>query len=73
VVAQLKAGPVTRFGQRAVLRQDGRLIEDVGLYRVKAPGESKYPWDYLALVRRIPGDEIFVPLTSSECPLVKTP
>jgi branched-chain amino acid transport system substrate-binding protein len=73
VVARMKSGPLDHFGEKATLRADGRAIFDVGLYRVKAPSESKYPWDYLALEQTIPGDRIFLPLADSACPLVKKP
>jgi branched-chain amino acid transport system substrate-binding protein len=41
------------------------------LYEVKAPAESKAPWDYYKLVREIPAEEAFLPLDKSVCPLVK--
>ena len=41
------------------------------LFRVKSPEESKYPWDYYSLVRTIPAEEAFSPLSESRCPLVK--
>jgi branched-chain amino acid transport system substrate-binding protein len=44
---------------------------DVELYRVKSPAESKYPWDYLKLVKTIPADQVFPPLAQSTCPLIK--
>jgi branched-chain amino acid transport system substrate-binding protein len=43
----------------------------VYLYEVKAPAESKKPWDYYKLVREIPAAEAFRPISESECPLVK--
>jgi len=71
VVAKMKSMPLDHFGNPTVLREDGRAIFDVGLYQVKSPDESKYPWDYLKLVRTIPGKEIFTPLSQSACPFVK--
>jgi branched-chain amino acid transport system substrate-binding protein len=70
VVTQMRAHPMKRFGKKAVLRADGRVINDVGLYQVKSPQESKAPWDYLKLVRNIPGDQIFLSLAEGGCPLV---
>lgn len=35
------------------------------------PKDSKYPWDYYALLATIPAGEAFRPLAQSECPLVK--
>jgi branched-chain amino acid transport system substrate-binding protein len=71
VVAMLKSKPQTRFGAKAVLRADGRLIYDVALYQVKTPAESKGPWDFLKFVRTIPGDKIFYSLDENPCPLLK--
>ncbi len=72
VMQQMRALPVNDFfatGGR--VRADGRMVHDVYLVRVKSPAESKYPWDYYQIVRKIPGDEAFRPLAESECPLVK--
>jgi branched-chain amino acid transport system substrate-binding protein len=41
------------------------------LMQVKAPEESKYPWDYFKILKTIPAEEAFRPLADSECPLVK--
>jgi branched-chain amino acid transport system substrate-binding protein len=53
------------------IRADGRHVHKMYLYEVKAPGESKGPWDYYKLVREIPAEEAFLPLEKSVCPLVK--
>jgi branched-chain amino acid transport system substrate-binding protein len=60
------------FARNARLRPDGRLTHDMYLFKVKAPGESKEPWDYYTLEATIPGDEAFRPLSEGNCPLVKT-
>jgi branched-chain amino acid transport system substrate-binding protein len=71
VTAAMKALPMKFFGQTGHIREDGRFIHDLGLYQVKSPSESKYPWDYYKLVATIPGDEAFGSLEESECSLVK--
>jgi branched-chain amino acid transport system substrate-binding protein len=71
VVAWLKSQPLDHFGKPTTLRADGRAMFDVELYQVKSPAESKYPWDYLKLVRTIPADEIAPPLSESTCAYVK--
>lgn len=71
VVAKMREHPMTKFGAKATLREDGRVINDVGLYQVKTPAELKAPWDYLKLVRTIPGDQAFFTLAEGNCPLVK--
>jgi len=72
VVAKMKELPTDDpiFGKGSV-RADGRKIHAVGLYQVKAPAESKGPWDYYSRLREIPTEEAFRPLAESECPLVK--
>ncbi len=72
VAAQMKATPVNDFFARnGVIREDGRMVHDLYVLEVKKPEESKYPWDYLKLIRTIPGDQAFRPLAEGECPLVK--
>jgi branched-chain amino acid transport system substrate-binding protein len=71
VMAAMKATRMKFFGQVGPIREDGRFIHDLGLYQVKSPSESKYPWDYYKLVATIPGDEAFGSLEDSQCPLVK--
>jgi len=58
------------FGS-GTIRADGRHVHKMYLYEVKAPAESKGPWDYYKLVREIPAEEAFLPLDKSVCPLVK--
>lgn len=73
VVAQMKATPVNDFfAKNGHIREDGRMVHDLYVLQVKAPAESKYPWDYLKLIRTIPGDEAFRPLAEGGCPLVKS-
>ncbi len=53
------------------IREDGRMVHEFYLFQVKAPSESKYPWDYYKLVGKVPGDQAFQPLSESRCPLIK--
>jgi len=59
------------FANYGRIRADGVMVHDMRLFQVKTPSESHYPWDYLKLVARVPGDQAFVPLAQSKCPLVK--
>jgi branched-chain amino acid transport system substrate-binding protein len=59
------------FSQDATIRPDGRVTRTMYLAKVKSPAESKYPWDYLEIVRKIPPEETVWPLSESKCPLVK--
>ena len=44
------------------------MVHDMYLAKVKAPSESSGPWDYLTIVRTIPGEEAFGTLDESTCP-----
>jgi branched-chain amino acid transport system substrate-binding protein len=59
------------FG-KGVIRADGRKVHDMYLFEVKAPNESKGPWDYYKLIRTIPAAEAFRPLDKGNCPLAKS-
>jgi len=59
------------FAENGKIRADGRMVHDMYVVQVKAPQESKYPWDYYKILKTIPGDEAFRPLAESDCPLVK--
>ena len=59
------------FAKNGHIRADGRMVHDMYLVQVKTPAESKGPWDYYKVIRTIPGDEAFRPLSESTCPLVK--
>jgi branched-chain amino acid transport system substrate-binding protein len=73
VVEAMKALPTDDplFGPGSV-RADGRKLNPMHLFQVKAPEESRYPWDYYRLVRTIPAEEAFRPLAEGGCPLVRT-
>jgi branched-chain amino acid transport system substrate-binding protein len=57
----MRAAPIDYFGHKAALREDGRLMDDVTLYRVKTPGESHGPWDLYVPVQTIPAAEAYLP------------
>ena len=59
------------FARNGVIRADGRVVHDMYLAEAKSPAESKGEWDLMKILRTIPGDEAFKPLTESTCPLVK--
>jgi branched-chain amino acid transport system substrate-binding protein len=58
------------FAKGGKIRADGRLIHDMYLVEVKAPEESRRPWDYYKILSLIPGDQAFRPLSEGKCPLV---
>ncbi|WP_028605987.1 ABC transporter substrate-binding protein [Ottowia thiooxydans] len=71
VVAKMKELPTDDplFGKGSI-RADGRKIHPVYLFEVKAPKESKGPYDYYKLKQTIPADQAFRPLAEGNCPLV---
>jgi len=72
VVKEMKATPVNDFmTKNGKIREDGTLVRDMYLFEVKAPLESKGPWDYYKQIAVIPGEEAFKLPGPNECPLVK--
>jgi branched-chain amino acid transport system substrate-binding protein len=72
VMAKLKATKINDvFAKNGVIRPDGRMVHDMYLMQVKAPNESKYPWDYYKVVQTIPGDQAYASKAESKCPLWK--
>ncbi|MDE1568325.1 ABC transporter substrate-binding protein [Aquabacter sp. P-9] len=61
------------YNTNVAIRPDGRVLHDMYLMKVKAPAESKYPYDYYSLLTTTPGKDAFRPLAQSECPLVQKP
>lgn len=69
VLAKMREMPVQdMFAKNGVLRSDGRMVHDMYLAEVKAPSDSEGEWDLLEIVRTIPGEEAFGPLSESTCP-----
>jgi branched-chain amino acid transport system substrate-binding protein len=72
VAKKMREIPVNDFfAKNGKVREDGRMVHDMYLAQVKKPEESKYPWDYYKILRVIPGDEAYKPLSESECPYLK--
>jgi len=61
------------FGD-TVVRADGRAVHAMYLVEVKAPAESKGPYDYFKVLDTIPADKAFRPLAEEKgvCGLVKS-
>ncbi|WFU18558.1 ABC transporter substrate-binding protein [Bradyrhizobium sp. CB3481] len=74
VAAKMREMPVNDFMTRnGRIREDGRLIRNMYLFRVKSPEQSKYRFDYYELLATIPGEEAFRPMEEGRCPLLKKP
>jgi|SRR5690625_1288632 len=72
VMAKMKEMPTEDpvFGQ-GELREDGRKIHDMYLFRVKSPEESEGPWDYYDVLATIPAERAFRPVEDGNCSLVQ--
>jgi branched-chain amino acid transport system substrate-binding protein len=72
VMARMREMPIEDvFVHGGRLREDGRVIRDMYLARVKKPSESREPWDYLEIVKTVKGDDAYRPVSESKCPLLK--
>ncbi|QSP93317.1 ABC transporter substrate-binding protein [Marinobacter salinisoli] len=68
---QMMATPINdMFASNGKIREDGRMVHDMYLAEVKTPDESKSEWDLYKILRTIPADEAYRPLSESKCPLV---
>jgi branched-chain amino acid transport system substrate-binding protein len=72
LVEAMKAIPTDDpiFGKGSV-RADGRKLHPMYLLATKTPDQSKGPWDAFTVVRIIPVEEAWRPLSEGGCPLVK--
>lgn len=58
------------FGAGSV-RADGRVLHPVYLFQVKAPAESKSPWDLYKMIGTVPADQAFRPLKDGGCKFIQ--
>lgn len=72
-IARMKAMPTDDdcFGQ-GTIRSDGRKLHPAYLFEVKAPGESKGPWDYYKLLQTTSAEDAWRPLSEGGCSLAHT-
>ena len=69
VIAQMRKTPVDDFfAQGGKVREDGRMVHDMYLMRIKKPEESKQKWDLYEYLATVPGDEAFRPMAEGGCP-----
>jgi branched-chain amino acid transport system substrate-binding protein len=72
VVKQMRATPVDDFyANKAMIREDGKLMHDFYLIKVRDAKKIPEPWAYYDIVRTIPSAEAYQPLSASACPFVK--
>ena len=53
------------------IRADGKFVHDMYLYQVKKPSESRHLWDYYKPLAVISATDATLPLSQSNCKLVK--
>src|SRR5487761_2093410 len=71
VMAEMKKTKINDFfAKGGYIRPDGLMVHDMYVMQVKTPAESKYPWDYYKVLKVMPGEEAFGPMTGL-CPLAK--
>ena len=72
VIKTLKSMDVSDFFlKNAYVREDGQMVHDMYLVRVKTPEESKGEFDLFEIVDTIPGDEAYQPMDPSTCKLLQ--
>ena len=67
VIHQMKASPTEYLGKPATIRADGRVLFDLGVYTVKAPGASTAPFDLYRKLGTISGPDVFMPMEAGGC------
>ena len=71
VMRQMRKTPVNDFfAENGVVREDGRMVHDMYLMRIKKPEESKSKWDLYEYQTTVPGDQAFRPIAEGGCPYV---
>lgn len=72
VMAELKKMKINdMFAKGGYIRKDGLMVHDMYVMQVKKPDESKYPWDYYKLIRKMSGAEAFGSQPDASCSLVQ--
>jgi len=67
----MKSTPVNDFNNHEIkIREDGRVMHRMYVFRVKTPAASKYSFDYYEVIGDLPGEEVFRPMSEGECPFI---
>jgi len=71
VAKKMREMPVVNFFHKGTrVREDGRVLLPMHLFKVKAPKDSTGEWDVYDLVTSIPGEQAFRPLAEGGCPYI---
>ena len=72
VIKWMRGNPVNDFfAHDGKIREDGRMVHDMYLMRIKKPEESTSTWDLYEYLDTVPGDQAFRPMSEGGCPLIK--
>ncbi len=72
VLKKMKELPINdMFARNGYIREDGRMVHDMYLMKIKAPAESKGEWDLATVQTVVKGDDAYRPLSESTCSLIK--
>jgi len=72
VMKQLKSTTINdMFMKDGHIRKDGLAMHDMYLAQVKKPDQSKAPWDYYNIVRKLPAEAVYGDESTSTCALLK--
>ncbi len=72
VIDWMREHPVDDFfAHGGKIREDGRMVHDMYLMRIKKPEESKSKWDLYEYLVTVPGDQAFRPMAEGGCPYLK--
>jgi len=72
VLGWMREHPVDDFfAHGGKIREDGRMVHDMYLMRIKKPEESKSKWDLYEYLVTVPGDQAFRPMAEGGCPYLK--
>lgn len=71
VAKKMREMPVENFFHHGTkIREDGRVLLPMHLFKVKAPKDSTGDWDLYEYVTSTPGEQAFRPLADGGCPHV---
>ena len=72
VIGWMREHPVDDFfAHGGKIREDGRMVHDMYLMRIKKPEESKSKWDLYEYLVTVRGDQAFRPMAEGGCPYLK--
>ncbi|MGA2313997.1 MAG: ABC transporter substrate-binding protein [Xanthobacteraceae bacterium] len=72
VIGWMREHPVDDFfAHGGKIREDGRMVHEMYLMRIKKPEESKSKWDLYEYLVTVPGDQAFRPMAEGGCPYLK--